>query len=128
MKTALISDLHANRQAFESVLDHARRQGARHFALLGDYVGYGSDPGWVIDQVRTLRAEGAIVVAGNHDLGVTQGPRPTMNDDARVLTELVAKDFVGLVVDDEKRLLGILTKMDLVDHLTGSVKPRREPA
>ena len=28
MKTALISDLHANRQAFEAVLDHARRQGA----------------------------------------------------------------------------------------------------
>jgi diadenosine tetraphosphatase ApaH/serine/threonine PP2A family protein phosphatase len=83
MKTALISDLHANRQAFEAVLDHARRQGAGHFALLGDYVGYGSDPGWVVDQVRALRAAGAVVVAGNHDLGVTQGPRPTMNEDAR---------------------------------------------
>ena len=83
MKTALISDLHANRQAFEAVLDHARRHGAGHFALLGDYVGYGSDPGWVVDQVRALRAEGAVVVAGNHDLAVTQGPRPTMNDDAR---------------------------------------------
>jgi len=47
-------------------------------------------------------------------------------DDARVLTELFAKDLVGLVVDDEKRLLGILTKMDLVDHLTGTVAARRE--
>lgn len=43
-----------------------------------------------------------------------------VNEDARVLTELFAKDLVALVVDDEKRLLGILTKMDLVDHLTGS--------
>jgi cystathionine beta-synthase len=46
------------------------------------------------------------------------------NDDARVLTELFAKDLVALVVDDQKRLLGILTKMDLVDHLTGSVNRR----
>jgi cystathionine beta-synthase len=47
-------------------------------------------------------------------------------DDARVLTELFAKDLVALVVDDEKRLLGILTKMDLVDHLTGTPGSRRE--
>jgi len=49
-------------------------------------------------------------------------------EDARVLTELFVKDLVALVVDDEKRLLGILTKMDLVDHLTGSVGSRREVA
>jgi cystathionine beta-synthase len=49
-------------------------------------------------------------------------------DDARVLTELFAKDLVALVVDDEKRLLGILTKMDLVDHLTGAPGVRRENA
>ena len=42
------------------------------------------------------------------------------DDDAKVLTELFVKDYVGLVVDDQKRLVGILTKMDLVDHLTGA--------
>ena len=47
-----------------------------------------------------------------------------VNDDARVLTELFAKDYVGLVVDDQKHLVGILTKMDLVDHLTGSTGRR----
>jgi CBS domain-containing protein len=47
-----------------------------------------------------------------------------VNEDARVLTELFTKDLVALVVDEEKRLLGILTKMDLVDHLTGSVRGR----
>ncbi len=49
-----------------------------------------------------------------------------VNEDARVLTGLFAQDLVALVVDDQKRLLGILTKMDLVDHLTGSVNGRRE--
>ena len=44
-----------------------------------------------------------------------------VNDDANALLELFAKDEVGLVVDDEERLQGIITKMDLVDHLTSVV-------
>ena len=48
-----------------------------------------------------------------------------VNDDARVLTSLFAKDLVALVVDDDKRLLGILTKMDLVDALTGTPNGKR---
>jgi CBS domain-containing protein len=32
------------------------------------------------------------------------------------------------VVDDDRRLLGILTKMDLVDHLTSAVGARRDPS
>ncbi len=43
-----------------------------------------------------------------------------VNDDASVLTKLFATGNVGLVVDDRKHLLGILTKMDLVERLTGS--------
>ncbi len=50
-----------------------------------------------------------------------------VNEDARMLTQLFTQDLVALVVDDQKRLLGILTKMDLVDHLTGTVNGRREP-
>ena len=34
----------------------------------------------------------------------------------------------ALIVDDEKRLQGILTKMDLVEHLTSNPKEKREPA
>jgi cystathionine beta-synthase len=49
-----------------------------------------------------------------------------VNDDARVLTALFAKDLVALVVDDEKHLLGILTKMDLVDALTGTPNGKRD--
>jgi len=43
-----------------------------------------------------------------------------VNDDAGVLTRLFADGLVGLVVDDEHHLRGVITKMDLVDHLTGS--------
>ena len=41
-------------------------------------------------------------------------------DDAGQLTEIFSRGEVGLVVDDEKRLLGIITKMDLFDHLTAA--------
>ena len=50
MKIALLSDIHANRQALDACLAHARAQGARQFALLGDLVGYGGDPAAVVDQ------------------------------------------------------------------------------
>ena len=48
-----------------------------------------------------------------------------VQEDARVLTRLFARDLVALIVDDEKRLKGILTKMDLVDHLTGKPDGKR---
>ena len=47
-----------------------------------------------------------------------------LSDDARTLTGLFARDLVALIVDDDTHLVGILTKMDLVEHLTGSPKER----
>jgi cystathionine beta-synthase len=41
-----------------------------------------------------------------------------VNDEARALTKLFADGLVALIVDDQQRLQGILTKMDLVDLLT----------
>ena len=40
MKLALVTDLHANREAVSAVMAHARSQGVDDFAFLGDYVGY----------------------------------------------------------------------------------------
>jgi diadenosine tetraphosphatase ApaH/serine/threonine PP2A family protein phosphatase len=84
MMLALISDLHANREALAAVLEDARARGCQEFALLGDYVGYGGDPAWVIEQVRELVAGGAVAVMGNHDSAVAHGALPTMREDARI--------------------------------------------
>lgn len=85
--TALITDIHANRQAFEAVLEHARARGATRYALLGDFVGYGGDPGWVVDRVAALVSDGAIAVLGNHDQAVLRGAASTMREDARLAAE-----------------------------------------
>ena len=67
MKLALLSDIHANIQAFDARLSHAYAQGARQFALLGDLVGYGANPLEVLDRVQTLAAGDALIIKGNHD-------------------------------------------------------------
>src|SRR5690242_10983426 len=71
---ALLADIHANLEALEACLAHARGAGARRFVLLGDLVGYGADPAAVVDAAAALAAEGAVVVKGNHDEAVERTP------------------------------------------------------
>jgi predicted transcriptional regulator len=40
------------------------------------------------------------------------------NEDAGSLTSLFTESLVALVVDSEKHLKGVITKMDLVDYLS----------
>lgn len=79
MKTALLSDIHANRQALDACLQHARAQGAQRFALLGDLVGYGGDPVVVADQAMALAQNGALCVLGNHDAMALAPPATPRN-------------------------------------------------
>jgi diadenosine tetraphosphatase ApaH/serine/threonine PP2A family protein phosphatase len=76
MKLALLSDLHANLQALTACLADARARGAPHYAFLGDLVGYGADPGPVVDIVMEMAQQGAWVVKGNHDQAAVS-PLPT---------------------------------------------------
>ncbi|EJW13154.1 Putative phosphoesterase [Rhodovulum sp. PH10] len=76
MRIALISDIHANREALEACLAHAARAGVDRYVFLGDYVGYGADPEWVLDTVMEHVARGAVAVLGNHDaaaIGSSEG-------------------------------------------------------
>ena len=67
MKLALLSDIHANLQALEACMAHARAQRAQRFVFLGDMVGYGADPCAVVERIMLLTEEGAMVLKGNHD-------------------------------------------------------------
>ncbi|HXE46195.1 MAG TPA: metallophosphoesterase family protein [Conexibacter sp.] len=65
MRVAIVADVHANRQAFEAVLDAVEAAGAEELWCLGDLVGYGADPDAC---VRLARDHAAVCLAGNHDL------------------------------------------------------------
>jgi len=80
-------DVHANQEALSACLDHAAERGADRYVFLGDIVGYGADPAWVVDHVRGLIERGGAAVLGNHDLAVTSEPGRQMHPDARRVVE-----------------------------------------
>lgn len=67
MRIGLLADLHANREAVEACFEALRDVGCTRYVFLGDVVGYGADPVWVVDFVRGHVESGALAVLGNHD-------------------------------------------------------------
>jgi len=68
MKVAVISDIHANRHAFEATLEAVAASDASELWCLGDLVGYGAEPDACVELARQ---HAAVCLAGNHDLAVT---------------------------------------------------------
>lgn len=64
MKFAIIADIHGNLDAFQVVLDDAKKQQVTHYACLGDVVGYNANPKECLDIVRAMNMP---CVKGNHD-------------------------------------------------------------
>jgi diadenosine tetraphosphatase ApaH/serine/threonine PP2A family protein phosphatase len=87
MRLALLTDLHANREAFEACLAHAERQQVDQYAFTGDFVGYGADPAWVVRTVMDYVSRGAVAVQGNHDYSVVRPVKPQMHAEAREVIE-----------------------------------------
>jgi predicted phosphodiesterase len=67
MRYLILSDIHANLTALETVLDVAKNRWDKAVCL-GDLVGYGPDPNEVIDRVRALPA---VTIRGNHDKAIS---------------------------------------------------------
>jgi predicted phosphodiesterase len=68
MKVAVVSDIHANRHAFEATLDAVASSEASELWCLGDLVGYGAEPDACVELARR---HAAVCLAGNHDMAVT---------------------------------------------------------
>jgi predicted phosphodiesterase len=66
-RVAVISDVHANLPALESVLADIDARGITRIWCLGDTTGYGAHP---VECLRLVRDRCEIVLAGNHDLAV----------------------------------------------------------
>lgn len=86
MLTALFADVHANREALTACLADAERAGADQYVFLGDLVGYGPDPAWVVERAAEMVANGALAIQGNHDAAAAAGT-DTMSPLARKAIE-----------------------------------------
>jgi diadenosine tetraphosphatase ApaH/serine/threonine PP2A family protein phosphatase len=65
LRYLILSDIHANIDAFEAVLAAAPAASWDRVLVLGDLVGYGAEPNAVIE--RTLALNPLAVIRGNHD-------------------------------------------------------------
>ena len=83
---ALLADIHGNREALTACLADAERRSADRYVFLGDLVGYGADPGWVVDRVMEYAGRGALAILGNHD-SAAAGADESMNDTAQQTIE-----------------------------------------
>lgn len=93
MRYLVLSDIHANLDAFETVLEHAEGRWDRAL-VLGDLVGYGAEPNAVVDRVKSLQPDA--VIRGNHDKaasGIDDGSQ--FNSVARVAAMWTGKQLTA---------------------------------
>jgi diadenosine tetraphosphatase ApaH/serine/threonine PP2A family protein phosphatase len=65
MRYLVISDIHANLEAYEAVMAEAASLSYERVLVLGDLVGYGADPNAICERIRDLKPEA--LIRGNHD-------------------------------------------------------------
>ena len=92
MRVAILSDVHGNLEALESVLIAIDRHDVDRIIVLGDVVGYGPDPVACIYRIREVEG---ICVLGNHDQALLDPERiHELNSMARE-TLLGSRTMVG---------------------------------
>ncbi|GAI38944.1 unnamed protein product, partial [marine sediment metagenome] len=64
MKAAIISDIHSNLEALQTVIKDIKKRRIKRILCLGDLVGYGANPD---ECIELCMRETKIIVAGNHD-------------------------------------------------------------
>lgn len=69
MRFLILSDIHANIDAFDTVLEAIPADSWDRAVVLGDLVGYGAEPNAVIERVLSL--DPLLVIRGNHDKAVS---------------------------------------------------------
>ncbi|ERP31352.1 metallophosphoesterase family protein [Chitinivibrio alkaliphilus] len=85
MKTAFISDIHANIDALQCVFDDITQRNISSIICLGDVIGYGPRPN---ECVAAIRSQCEVTLMGNHDSAVF-APTANLNFNANALHAIV---------------------------------------
>ena len=109
MRIAVISDIHANMEAFETVLADIDASNADQIISLGDNIGYGPEPEAVLNLIRKRNI---FSVMGNHELAVVNSNYLSwFNPNARMSIE---KTFAMLSDESLQHICKL--RAYLVDH------------
>lgn len=132
MRYAIFSDVHANLEALNAVLDDDRPSEISRYFFVGDIVGYGADPSACLQRLKSLKA---VCVAGNHDWAVS-GRLSTdyFNEAAReavfwsqaqlTMDEKIFLDRLPLIHEEENFCLvhGTLNRPQDFNYMTDTVR------
>lgn len=109
MKYAVISDIHANLESFQSVLEEIGAKGADRIICLGDIVGYGADPN---ECVEIIRNRNITALMGNHDSVACGMSEPfNFNPVAREAVLWTRRELT----EENRKFLRSLTTKEVVD-------------
>jgi putative phosphoesterase len=97
MKILVVSDLHANLDAWNALTEEADE-----LWVLGDLVNYGPEPGAVVEAVR---ARASVVVRGNHDHAMGYGEDPRCSARFREMAAEVGRYTAGVLTEEQKQYL-----------------------
>jgi predicted phosphodiesterase len=119
MRALIISDIHANANALDSVLSHAGQVDA--IWCLGDVVGYGPDPNECIERLQALA--NLTCLQGNHDAAATgKLALEGFNVDARASIEWMQKQ---LTADSLAFLQGLQPRTEVNGVTLAHASPRQ---
>ena len=99
MRIAILSDIHGNREAFEAAVAAVAGLGVDCTVLLGDLVGYGPDPDYVVERAVEMERQGVACILGNHDEAAAMGPPRDMSEHARAAIEWTRKRLTSAHLD-----------------------------
>lgn len=113
MKIAIMSDIHSNIEALDTVLAKCRELEIDNFAVLGDIVGYNADPALCIQRIRELNVLGR--VRGNHDeyAGNVETGIEGFNDNAKKAVLWTAEQLSD---EDKEYLMSAPYRVNLPQH------------
>lgn len=118
MRILIISDIHANYTAFETVLKDAQGQWD-YVWCLGDVVGYGPDPNDCVEKLRELPH---LCLAGNHDwAALDRLDIRTFNPDARRAVDWTRET---LTADNTRWLEALPVTFVIGDYTLAHASPR----
>lgn len=70
MKIVVFSDIHGNKYALSSIIESAKKEGAKRIICLGDVMGIGPDPKGCLELIIENNVE---MILGNHELYYMKG-------------------------------------------------------
>jgi diadenosine tetraphosphatase ApaH/serine/threonine PP2A family protein phosphatase len=119
VRYAVLSDVHGNLEALETVLADVRRGGPDLCLCLGDTVGYGPDPNECAARIQELAGP---AIKGNHDLAAI-GALDTSRFSPLARTAI--EWTIGVVSEDTRRWLVTLpNRIEVPDFLAVHGSPR----